>query len=243
MGGTPAIKVMALLRRKQGVTRDEFLRQWEDTHGPLLARRLPGLRSYIQNRAVELRPHGEPPLDGFDEMWLDDLSAYRRLDAFYRSDAGKVIRDHEDEFLERGAKLVFAVDQKFIVNRGGAVKVMNYVTRKQGITREQFFRHWEEVHGPLSARMLPWFRTYIQDHIVPLPNEQAPPFDGLDEMWVDDLESWKAVFDFFQSDAGKVMRDDEAQFSDTNAVIFLAEPRVVLGSAEAQFSPSAPPRH
>jgi hypothetical protein len=83
--------------------------------------------------------------------------------------------------------------------------------------------------------MLPWFRTYIQDHIVPLPNEHDPPFDGLDEMWVDDVESWKAVFDFYQSDAGKVMRDDEAQFSATTAVIFLAEPRVLLGSAEAQW--------
>lgn len=235
MSGTGAIKVMALLRRKQGVTREEFLHQWEGKHGPLLVQSLPGLRTYIQNRALPLPPHGEPPIDGFDEMWLDDLSAYRRLDEFYRSDAGKVIRDHEDAFLERGGKMVFAVDQKFIVNRGGAVKVMNYVTRKQGTTRQEFFRHWEEVHGPLSARMLPWFRTYIQDHIVPLPNEQDPPFDGLDEMWVDDLESWKAVFDFYQSDAGKVMRDDEAQFSATTAVIFLAEPRVVVGSAEAQW--------
>jgi hypothetical protein len=72
----------------------------------------------------------------------DDLSAYRRLDGFYRSDAGKVLRDHEDEFLERAEKLVFAVDQQFIVNRGGAVKVMNYVTRKQETTRQEFFRHW-----------------------------------------------------------------------------------------------------
>jgi uncharacterized protein (TIGR02118 family) len=127
MSGTQPIKVMALLRRKQGVSREEFLRQWEGTHGPLLVDRLPGIRTYIQNRALELPPHGEPPIDGFDEMWLDDLAAYRRLDAFYRSNAGRAIRDHEDQFLDRGEKLVFAVDQKFIVNQGGAVKVMNYV--------------------------------------------------------------------------------------------------------------------
>ncbi|MFN8625098.1 MAG: EthD family reductase [Candidatus Binatia bacterium] len=235
MIATPTIKVIALLRRKHGVSREVFLRQWEEKHGPLLARSLPGLRTLIQNRAIELPPHGEPPIDGFDEMWIDDLPAYRRLGEFYRGDAGSAIRDHEETFLDRGAKPVFAVDQKFIVNRGGAVKVMNYVTRKEGTTREQFFRHWEAVHGPLSARLLPWFRTYVQDHIVPLPNLPAPPFDGLDEMWVDDLESWKAVFEFYQSAAGKILRDDEAQFSTTTAAIFLAEPRVVMGSAEAQW--------
>jgi uncharacterized protein (TIGR02118 family) len=70
MSGTQAIKIMALLRRKKGLTREDFLRQWEEKHGPLLVQSLPGLRTYIQNRALELPPHGEPPIDGFDEMWL-----------------------------------------------------------------------------------------------------------------------------------------------------------------------------
>jgi uncharacterized protein (TIGR02118 family) len=235
MSGARPIKIMRLLPRRQGVSRAEFLQQWEDELGPLLARRLPGLRAYIQNRAVELPPHGEPPIDGFDEFWLDDLAAYHKMEMFYRGDSAKDIRRQEDEFVERDERLVFAVDQKFIVDQGGSVKVMNYVTRKPGVTREQFFHHWETVHGPLSARMLPWFRTYIQDHVMPLPGERTPPFDGLDEMWVDDLESWKAVFDFHQSEEGKAMHDDESQFTARTPVIFLAEPQVLLGSADAQW--------
>jgi hypothetical protein len=42
---------------------------------------------------------------------------------------------------------------------------MGLLTRKPGVTTEQFRRHRCEVHGPLAARM-PGLRRYHQNHVV-----------------------------------------------------------------------------
>ena len=35
------------------------------------------------------------------------------------------------------------------------IKVMNIVTRKPGISREEFYKYWKNVHGPLVAKAYP----------------------------------------------------------------------------------------
>jgi uncharacterized protein (TIGR02118 family) len=42
---------------------------------------------------------------------------------------------------------------------------MALLTRKAGMTREQFTRHWLEVHAPL-AHAVPGLRRYVQSHII-----------------------------------------------------------------------------
>ena len=72
------------------------------------------------------------------------------------------------------------------------IKTISLLRAKPGITREQFARHWLEVHGPLALGV-PGIRTYIQNHIV----NQRPPrqdipaigaqIDGFVEMWYDSM--------------------------------------------------------
>ena len=45
------------------------------------------------------------------------------------------------------------------------IKRVTLLTRKAGMTREQFTRHWLEVHAPL-AHAVPGLRRYVQSHIV-----------------------------------------------------------------------------
>jgi uncharacterized protein (TIGR02118 family) len=87
------IKIIALVRRRDGVSSEEFLRAWQLDH-PALVLRLPGLRGYRQNAAVE---HREPwPWDGCAEMWFDDKAAVR--DAF-RTPEADAVRRHEHRFI------------------------------------------------------------------------------------------------------------------------------------------------
>ena len=53
-------KVIALLRRKPGVTQEEFADYWKHVHAPLVRTTLPGLRKYVLNVAEPGRG-GEPP--------------------------------------------------------------------------------------------------------------------------------------------------------------------------------------
>jgi uncharacterized protein (TIGR02118 family) len=88
---------------------------------------------------------------------------------------------------------------------------MGLLTRKPGITTEQFRRHWREVHGPLAAHM-PGLRRYHQNHLIdasPLGSGTSPVgwhLDGISELWFDDMASMQAAV---ASDAYRAVAADE----------------------------------
>ena len=45
-------KVLVMLHKQADQSWDEFQRYWQETHGPIAARK-PGLRSYVQNHATD----------------------------------------------------------------------------------------------------------------------------------------------------------------------------------------------
>jgi uncharacterized protein (TIGR02118 family) len=73
------------------------------------------------------------------------------------------------------------------------IKVLGLLTRKEGITHEEFVRHWFDIHGPL-AHAVPGIRRYVQSHIIgtrtrPDIAETDVDVDGIAELWYDDLET------------------------------------------------------
>jgi uncharacterized protein (TIGR02118 family) len=93
-----------------------------------------------------------------------------------------------------------------------AVKLLLVVLRRAGLTREEFFDHWLNVHGPLAAK-LPGLRRYVQNHAVKDAESYRPmTHDGWSEMWFDDLASLQAAW---ASPMGVAMREDgERLFSE-----------------------------
>jgi uncharacterized protein (TIGR02118 family) len=65
------IKLIAFLKRKPGMTMDEFRERWVDEHTKLSSK-LPGLKGYRINLATDSQPNGAVPLyDGTAELWWD----------------------------------------------------------------------------------------------------------------------------------------------------------------------------
>lgn len=87
------IKVVAILRKKQGLSRQEFLHYWNVEH-PEYVRRLPGLRRYRQNPAID--HHTEWPYDGMAELWFDSV---RDVAVAYAGTAAEELFAHEKHFL------------------------------------------------------------------------------------------------------------------------------------------------
>jgi uncharacterized protein (TIGR02118 family) len=108
------IKIVTLLKRKAGMTREEFSRYWEEEHGPLVLRVIPEVKRYVQSHAVRLPGGGEPQIDGLAELFLDDLESLRALTDFYLSDAGKVIREDEEKFIDRSKMVFFVAEERVI---------------------------------------------------------------------------------------------------------------------------------
>lgn len=93
------------------------------------------------------------------------------------------------------------------------IKVLSLLTRKDGITHEEFVRHWLEVHAPL-AHAVPGIRRYVQSHIVdtlsrPDIPDTAIEVDGIAELWYDDLESFRRAA---ATPEMKLLTDDGALF-------------------------------
>jgi hypothetical protein len=63
-------------------------------------------------------------------------------------------------------------------------KVMLFVRRKDGLTREQFRRRYEEGHAPLARKVLPQLRRYVRNYVTDSPGWEAD-FDVIIEFWFD----------------------------------------------------------
>lgn len=77
------LKVMSLLKRKEGMSFEDF-RNWAQNDHPPFAKKLPGLRGYRMNVLKKENP--DSPYDAISEMWFDNDEA--RLAAF-STEAGK----------------------------------------------------------------------------------------------------------------------------------------------------------
>ena len=73
------------------------------------------------------------------------------------------------------------------------IKSISLLSRKDGLTHEQFMKHWVEIHAPLALKV-PGIRRYVQSHIVDERRRgDIPPIgvavDGVAELWYDDREA------------------------------------------------------
>ncbi len=80
-------KVMSLLKRKEGMTREEFY-NWAKYEHPKLAVELPNIRGYRSNVVRTEEPEGA--FDSVSEMWFDDAAAF---DAAFGTEHGKKVRE------------------------------------------------------------------------------------------------------------------------------------------------------
>ena len=71
------LKVISLLKRKEGMSLEEF-RKWALEEHPPLGKKLPGIRQYRMSVVLEDNP--DLPADVVSEFWFDDNEA--RLAAF-----------------------------------------------------------------------------------------------------------------------------------------------------------------
>jgi uncharacterized protein (TIGR02118 family) len=105
------------------------------------------------------------------------------------------------------------------------IKLVFGLTRKDGLTREEFQRYWRETHAPLVASVAETLniRRYVQVHTVddaindPIRASRGgpPSYDGVAELWWDSLETLAAPG---QTEAGRaagaLLLEDERRFID-----------------------------
>jgi uncharacterized protein (TIGR02118 family) len=107
------------------------------------------------------------------------------------------------------------------------VKVLWSALRRPGLSQQDLFSHWLEVHGPLAAKAK-GMRRYVQNHAVPGSSELrgGPTHDGFSEAWFDDLPSFYATI---ASPEWEALREDGARLFAQPLSIVIARERVQKG--------------
>jgi uncharacterized protein (TIGR02118 family) len=124
------------------------------------------------------------------------------------------------------------------------IKMVFCVKRRLDVPSADFYDYWLNQHGPLvksKARDLN-IRKYTQSHTINaelgmgISSErgmQQEGFDGVAELWWDDLESLlNATGTNVGKAAGQLLAEDEAKFIDMEAsTIFFTEEHEVISLA------------
>jgi uncharacterized protein (TIGR02118 family) len=109
------------------------------------------------------------------------------------------------------------------------IKSISLLTRKDGMTHEQFMKHWVEVHAPL-AHGVPGLRRYLQSHILEERKRPDIPstdveMDGIAELWYDDRDAMARAV---ASSEATALYADGALFIG-KIKTFTVEERVIIG--------------
>jgi hypothetical protein len=102
------------------------------------------------------------------------------------------------------------------------VKEMVLLKKKEGVSREEFLRKYEEELVPLILKLCPSIKKYARNYVrTPLtaPDPSALPFDCITEVWYEDMEAFKAFAQLAMSEKGKVIFDLEGTFMDTSKTV------------------------
>lgn len=188
------ITAITLLRRKPGLSTDDFQAHWRTKHAAVIET-LPGIERYTQSHPIrEQVGQSIPPWDGVAELWARDSQAFRDIGA---SQAYGVVQRDEENFLDRSATALVLTEALLRRDGGSAtdgVKYIRFFKRRADLSPEAFQAYWRDVYGPL-AEALPGLTRYVQyrARLAGYRPGREPVYDGFDVGWFAGVDRLRAA--------------------------------------------------
>ncbi len=241
-------KVIALIKRKPGMSKADFIKHYETGHAPLARKCFPQIvqyrRNFIELEGAFIYPGTtEPDFDSVTEIWYRDRAAYdEMLGSHFSSEIQETIENDERKFLDQSMTRFFIVDQRgaklpdaeLIPSHGrppgeGLFKVIALLTRKPGMPQADFVDYYENQHSKLIWSLFPWIVEYRRNFIdmtgAILGSAATPPdFDVVTELWFQDRSGYERMIAAHGDGAGAlVAADEENCFDRSKTRLFIVE--------------------
>ena len=111
-------------------------------------------------------------------------------------------------------------------------KVAALIHRREDLSFDDFVRYWQNRHADVIVDNVPGLRRYVQSPRLPVGPPGAWPYDGMAELWFDDLATYKAQLRV----AGETIRHDEDHFIAARPVWFPCAEQIVREVSSAAVS-------
>ena len=213
------------ITRKESLDEGAFQRYWRDIHAPLV-KRITQLRMYVESHRIPYAGSNSA-YDGEAEVLIDSLEvlAEVRDRAEFRDGA---LAD-ECNFIDLKRVEWMATRDHIVVDGpagGTLIKGVYQLKRRDGMSLDEFRQYWLTIHGSLGSK-LPGLRRYVQSHLIDEAYAYARPhFDGVAQLWFDNVAAMRAAF---ASPQGKAVAEDGPKFTDMNALrMFVAREHIVI---------------
>ena len=186
------IKQVALLKTKEGMSYDAFVRRYEEGHAPLCIKVIPQIAKYHRNfvipgSMVALEHVGaaaaKPFFDVVTEVWFENQAKLDELsNALAKTNVGAIIAEDETHLFDRSQMIMFAAEERFEPTKlrtrpvgfsGRPAKKMICIMRKKpGMSRDAFIDYYENGHSKLALKLLvkggePLFAEYSRTYPTP----------------------------------------------------------------------------
>lgn len=115
------IKLITLIPRKPGMSREEFIDYYEKRHAPLTQALFPQAARYVRNYPTSDNLHyagaataAAVPFDAVTEHWFADQAAYDAMMADFAADPEKfrVLSEDEARFCDKERMVMFLVEER-----------------------------------------------------------------------------------------------------------------------------------
>jgi hypothetical protein len=256
------VRLIGILTKKNGMSRNEFTDYYEERHVPLVRRTFPSLVGYSRNfvlpAAVEGGhiEHAQPPPD-FDvitSLWFsEEVGLESMMRAVNEDETRKAVIADEEQFLARDRSLTFRVDEHVTpaealgrgtkVNGGPMTKMICMFTRRDGMSLNAFRDYYEGTHAVLGASQISVLAGYARNYVIPqselsvrgYANARRPDFDGFTELRFRskaDLDEMLASF--ARPDLARLFSEDEERLFDRSKLQrFLVDERITSFDRES----------
>jgi uncharacterized protein (TIGR02118 family) len=103
------------------------------------------------------------------------------------------------------------------------IKLIGTAYKRDDFTHEEFFRYWNEVHAPISAKA-PGLRGYVVSEVIRKVGGELQA-DAFVEQWFDSMEAYEAAS---QSPEVAAAWADVANYAKTTGTFWVVKEHVLI---------------
>jgi hypothetical protein len=208
------IKVVAVLRRRPGLTHQEYIDYIVDVHGDLAAGNKMTVQRYVQNHVFDAAfgatgdgtHQNVLPRDSVTELWFEDMAGLGATfaDPYTR----EVIGPDGPNFQDMPSALSLLVEEGEVHGEkqaDGAPKVLWLLKARDGVKDQEFIQRWKQA-DERAAKASGVVRRVSEPAFVPeqsggggtdyFSGGDMIRYDGLQSLWVDARDPVKAMREY-----------------------------------------------